>query len=128
MRLFWAFLVQVAKCNVAGTKLSFIATGDSGAAKDKLKDVLLSWLAELSSVGTHATKMLCQGNITTNGILLSLKGNGNQVQIINSELEKVINSMKKDKLQEADLVELMDGSPAFGKAIGVELRCVKPTA
>ena len=49
-----------------------------------------------------------------------------QVQIINEELEKVVCRKKERYFQEPDLIELLDGSDAFGKAVSGELLCCEP--
>ena len=114
--------------NTGATRLPLIAEGDSTAGKDNLKEIIMGWLEALSSEGLPATNAFQQGNITTTGVLTFLQENSGQVQIINSELEKVLNVTKKDKMQEADVIELLDGSPAFGKATGQQIVCLKPVA
>jgi hypothetical protein len=114
--------------NVAGSKLAQICLGDSAAGKDNLKNVILGWVKTLASENTTATMTWKQGNLTTSGILKALQANASQLQIINGEIEKVINKKKPNYMQESDLIELLDGSDAFGKGTGHENCCVTPNA
>ena len=98
------------------------------SGKDNLVAVVMSWIHKLECEGLHATSTLLSGKITTTGVLNHLKKHRNQVQIINGELEKVLNKAYKDKMQEGDVIELLDGSEAFGKCTGMDTSCVKPVA
>ena len=49
-----------------------------------------------------------------------------QVQILNGELEKVVNKKREAYLQESDLIELLDGSDAFGCGTGRKRLRVRP--
>ena len=103
-----------------------IVSNETG--KDNLVAILMSWLQKLQNEGLNATSTLRSGKITTTGILNHLKKHGNQVQIINGELEKVLNKSYRDKMQEGDVIELLDGSEAFGKCTGMDNACVRPVA
>jgi len=65
------------------------------------------------------------GNITVSGLIKELQAHRNQLQIINGELEKVLNKKKEKMLQEADVIELFDGTE-FGKRTMQDKACVKP--
>ena len=66
------------------------------------------------------------GSLTVTGIMEELLENSGQLQIINGELEKVINKRREKMLQESDLIELLDGTDAFGKRTGQQNACLKP--
>ena len=112
--------------NVGATKLPLIVQGDSATGKDNAKRVVLQWLEFLNPLRRPATKALLPGNITITGILGELKDNEGQLQIVNGELEKVLNRRKDKMLQEADIIELLDGTCAFGKRTGAESSCLAP--
>ena len=117
--------------NVAGTKLPLILEGDSAAGKDNLKDLILTWIAALESESLPATTTMKTSKITTAGVLqvweATIEQHGSaQVQILNGELEKVVNKKREAYLQEADLIELLDGSDAFGCGTGRKRLCVRP--
>ena len=114
--------------NVGNTRLPFIAESDVPSGKDNLVAVVMNWIHKLGRENLNATSTLLSGKITTTGVLNHLKMHGNQVQIINGELEKVLNKGYKDKMQAGDVIELMDGSEAFGKCTGMDNSCVKPVA
>ena len=48
------------------------------------------------------------------------------MQRVNEELEKVICREKDKYFQEADMIEILDGSDAFGTAVSGILLCCKP--
>ena len=127
-----AFLGQtVYYMNVAGTKLPLILEGDSAAGKDNLKDLILGWIGAMESEGLPATTTMKSSKITTAGVLQvlqeTIEQHGSaQVQILNGELEKVVNKKREAYLQEADLIELLDGSDAFGCGTGRKRLCVRP--
>ena len=113
--------------NVGATKLPLIVQGDSATGKDNVKRVVLQWLDFLSSkTQLPATKALLQGNVTLTGLLEELKANRGQLQVINGELEKILNRRKDKMLQEADIIELLDGTAAFGKRTGIDHSCLAP--
>ena len=112
--------------DVAGSLLPFICEGDSAAGKDNVKRVLLKWVAALDKHGFHATNVMKQGSITTKGILDALLAGNSQLQVINGELEKVLNKAKDKFLQEADMIELNDGSDAFGRGVSGTNLCMSP--
>ena len=106
-------------------------SNESLIGKDNLKDLILGWITALSSEELPATNTLKTGKITTAGILDCLEESKEwtgaaQVQILNGELEKVLNKKKEAYLQESDLIELLDGSDAFGSSTGKRRLCVRP--
>ncbi|CAJ1360048.1 unnamed protein product [Effrenium voratum] len=112
--------------NVAASNLPLVVAGESAAGKDNLKRLVLDWLSKLGGEDKPATHALLQGSLTVTGIMEELLENSGQLQIINGELEKVINKRREKMLQESDLIELLDGTDAFGKRTGQQNACLKP--
>ena len=77
---------------------------------DNFVACVLDWNKKLAAENLHAATTILSGKITPSGALVMLKRHGNQLQIIHSELEKVINKAHKDKFQEGDMIEFLDGS------------------
>ena len=102
--------------NLAGSKLCLIILADSAAGKDNLGGLVRGWLKTLMDENCSATHVVPQGNMTVSGLLKVLRQNNGQAQLIQSELEHFINKKKPNFLQQADCIELLDGSDSFGKA------------
>ena len=60
------------------------------------------------------------------GLVKKLQNHGGQLQLLQSELDKFVQKKKPQYLQEKDCIELLDGSPNFGKATGVDDVCLSP--
>ena len=104
--------------NVGASKLPGIVTGNSSAGKGNVKTILMRWIEALRKEELPATSVLRQGNLTLTGVLTALKENEMPIlQIVNEELDKILRHDRKDKLQEADLIEFLDQSPAFGLSL-----------
>ena len=102
--------------NLAGSKLCLIILADSAAGKDNLGGLVRGWLKNLTDENCTATHVVPQGNMTVSGLLKVLRQNHGQAQLLQSELEHFINKKKPNFLQQADCIELLDGSDSFGKA------------
>ena len=114
--------------NVVGSRLSQVLIGASADGKDNLKSIVLSWLSRNQPHAPSATFVWRQGHITVHGILKKLPQTRGQIQIVNGELEKVICASKTQYLQEEDLIELLDGTEAFGKGTAQAETCVSAHA
>ena len=114
--------------NVAASKLALVCMGESASGKGNAKSILLGWLEGIgeSTAPASCTNVLKQGNLSVHGVLTALQEGSLQVQIVNEELEKVINRKKDKYFQESDLIEFLDGSDAFGKAVSGTILCCKP--
>ncbi|CAK0827052.1 unnamed protein product [Prorocentrum cordatum] len=116
------------KWDVGASNLPLIAEGDPSGGKDNLKNIVLTWIGSLSEEQLPATTVWKQRDISVTGIVKQLKSTGPQLQILNGELEKVLNSKKENMLQESDIIEFLDGTDAFGKGTGQDQCCIKPVA
>ncbi|CAK0804113.1 unnamed protein product [Prorocentrum cordatum] len=76
----------------------------------------------------NAASAARSGKIAANGIPTHLEAHGNQVQVTDAVLEKVVNRAYKDQMQEGGVLELLDGSEAFRRRSGMGASCVKPVA
>ena len=121
-----AMLDSESEWNIAGSKLPLIPIANSAAGKDNLKDLVQSWLSSLDSRNLSATKVFSQGNLTVTGLLKTLRSNHNQLQLLQSEMEKFVNKKRQQYMQESDCIELLDGSPNFGKGTGADTVCIAP--
>ena len=114
------------KWNQAGSKLPLIVLAGSAAGKDNLKALVTAWLDQLQAEYPRATAFTAQGNWTVSGVIKKLKGNQGQLQFLQSEMDKFIQKKRPQYLQEADLIELLDGSSNFGKGNQQEDICLAP--
>ena len=116
--------------NLAGSTLPPVSIGESASGKDNIKDVVLEWIKKLAILDLPATTVCTQGKITVQGIMNMLQNNeargASQLQIINAELEKVLSKKQMSYLQEGDMIELLDGSEAFGKMTQQEVCLTRP--
>ena len=96
--------------NQAGSKLPMIVLASSAAGKDNLKSLVSSWLEDLHPEFPRATEHTAQGNWTVSEVIKKLKRNHGQLQFLQSELDKFINKRKPLYFEEADCIQLLDGS------------------
>ena len=113
--------------NVVGSRLAQICIGASSDGKDNLKGIVLGWLEKNYQHAPSAATVWRQGHITVHGLMNKLPQTRQQIQLINGELEKIVMSgSKSNYLAEEDLIELLDGSCAFGKGTAQSETCMSP--